>query len=130
MQLIWNIIGYLMFSGVLVIFFQTFFIGIMHILMPKKIVNSYFTEPYFNTFELALFTGWPYAFFRTLMFVRLIVQPSSGKKRKLPDISKEVPRWYRSLSLLLIGIIIINSSMLIVVFSSAGILALVDSLNA
>ncbi len=30
MQLIWNIIGYLMFSGVLVIFFQTFFIGIMH----------------------------------------------------------------------------------------------------
>ena len=91
MQLIWNIIGYLMFSGVLVIFFQTFFIGIMHLLMPKDIVNSYFKEPYFNTFELTLFTGWPYAFFRTLMFVRLIVQPSSGKKRKLPNISGEVP---------------------------------------
>lgn len=128
MQLIWNIIGYLMFSGVLVIFFQTFFIDIMHLLMPKDIVNSYFKEPYFNTFELALFTGWPYAFFRTLMFVRLIVQPNSGEKRKLPDVSQEVPRWYRLLSFILIWVIMINSTMLTLVFFIAGFLALADPL--
>lgn len=62
MQLIWNILGYLLFSGLLVIIFQTVFIGIMHVLIPKNVVNRYFKAPYFNTFELALFTGWPYAF--------------------------------------------------------------------
>ncbi|NMR77815.1 hypothetical protein [Vibrio sp. 2-1(7)] len=126
MQLIWNIIGYLMFSGVLVIFFQTFFIGIMHLLMPKDIVNSYFKEPYFNTFELALFTGWPYAFFRTLMFVRLIVQPSSGEKRKLPNISREVPKWYRYLSILLLGIIIVNSVVVALTLSIGAVLLAIE----
>ncbi|HHF3219938.1 TPA: hypothetical protein ACPJ2X_000945 [Vibrio diabolicus] len=126
MQLIWNIIGYLMFSGVLIIFFQTFFIGIMHLLMPKKIVGNYFKKPYFNEFELSLFTGWPYAFFRTLMFVRLIVQPSSGKKRKLPNISGEVPKWYRYLSILLLVIIIVNSVVVALTLSIGAVLLAIE----
>lgn len=62
------------------------------------------------------------------MFVRLIVQPNSGEKRKLPDVSQEVPRWYRLLSFILIWVIMINSTMLTLVFFIAGFLALADHL--
>jgi len=128
MQQVITFLFYTLMTGVVIIFLQTIFIGVMHFLMPKKIVGNYFKKPYFNEFELSLFTGWPYAFFRTLMFVRLIVQPSSGKKRKLPDVSQEVPRWYRLLSFILIWVIMINSTMLTLVFFIAGFLALADHL--
>ncbi|WP_318146002.1 hypothetical protein [Vibrio sp. 1731] len=73
-----------------------------------------------------IFGGWPYAFFRTLMFVRLIVQPSSGKKRKLPNISREVPEWYRYLSILLLGIIIVNSVIVALTLSIGAILLAIE----
>ncbi|MCG9594947.1 hypothetical protein L1D58_25530, partial [Vibrio diabolicus] len=71
MQQVITFLFYTLMTGVVIIFLQTIFIGVMHFLMPKKIVGNYFKKPYFNEFELSLFTGWPYAFFRTLMFVRL-----------------------------------------------------------
>ncbi|MDW1745768.1 hypothetical protein D3H41_21520 [Vibrio neocaledonicus] len=113
-------------TGVIIIFLQTIFIGVMHFLMPKEIVGNYFKKPYFNEFELSLFTGWPYAFFRTLMFVRLIVQPSSGEKRKLPNISREVPKWYRYLSILLLGIIIVNSVVVALTLSIGAVLLAIE----
>ncbi|HHF3255082.1 TPA: hypothetical protein ACPJ2K_002300 [Vibrio alginolyticus] len=117
---------YTLMMGVFVIFLQTIFIGVMHFLMPKEIVGNYFKKPYFNEFELSLFTGWPYAFFRTLMFVRLIVQPSSGEKRKLPNISREVPEWYRYLSILLLGIIIVNSVVVALTLSIGAVLLAIE----
>ncbi|MFH4487487.1 hypothetical protein WMQ43_00365 [Vibrio diabolicus] len=117
---------YTLMTGVVIIFLQTIFIGVMHFLMPKKIVGNYFKKPYFNEFELSLFTGWPYAFFRTLMFVRLIVQPSSGKKRKLPNISVEVPKWYRYLSILLLVIIIVNSVVVALTLSIGAVLLAIE----
>ncbi|MEZ8939502.1 hypothetical protein AB6E05_09315 [Vibrio alginolyticus] len=125
MQQVITFLFYTLMTGVIIIFLQTIFIGVMHFLMPKEIVGNYFKKPYFNEFELSLFTGWPYAFFRTLMFVRLIVQPSSGEKRKLPNISREVPKWYRYLSILLLGIIIVNSVVVALTLSiGAALLAI------
>ncbi|EMB9233242.1 hypothetical protein U9608_000731 [Vibrio alginolyticus] len=126
MQQVITFLFYTLMMGVFVIFLQTIFIGVMHFLMPKEIVGSYFKKPYFNEFELSLFTGWPYAFFRTLMFVRLIVQPSSGEKRKLPNISREVPKWYRYLSILLLGIIIVNSVVVALTLSIGAVLLAIE----
>ena len=126
MQQVITFLFYTLMTGVVIIFLQTIFIGVMHFLMPKKIVGNYFKKPYFNEFELSLFTGWPYAFFRTLMFVRLIVQPSSGEKRKLPNISREVPKWYRYLSILLLGIIIVNSVVVALTLSIGAVLLAIE----
>ncbi|EJL6784010.1 MULTISPECIES: hypothetical protein [Vibrio] len=126
MQQVITFLFYTLMMGVFVIFLQTIFIGVMHFLMPKEIVGNYFKKPYFNEFELSLFTGWPYAFFRTLMFVRLIVQPSSGEKRKLPNISREVPEWYRYLSILLLGIIIVNSVVVALTLSIGAVLLAIE----
>ncbi|EGQ9176984.1 TPA: hypothetical protein RG682_001433 [Vibrio alginolyticus] len=126
MQQVITFLFYTLMTGVIIIFLQTIFIGVMHFLMPKEIVRNYFKKPYFNEFELSLFTGWPYAFFRTLMFVRLIVQPSSGEKRKLPNISREVPKWYRYLSILLLGIIIVNSVVVALTLSIGAVLLAIE----
>ncbi|MCF7507898.1 hypothetical protein [Vibrio sp. D54] len=126
MQQVITFLFYTLMTGVIIIFLQTIFIGVMHFLMPKEIVGNYFKKPYFNEFELSLFTGWPYAFFRTLMFVRLIVQPSSGEKRKLPNISREVPEWYRYLSILLLGIIIVNSVVVALTLSIGAVLLAIE----
>ncbi|EGQ7646649.1 TPA: hypothetical protein ACPJ0G_003699 [Vibrio alginolyticus] len=126
MQQVITFLFYTLMTGVIIIFLQTIFIGFMHFLMPKEIVGNYFKKPYFNEFELSLFTGWPYAFFRTLMFVRLIVQPSSGEKRKLPNISREVPKWYRYLSILLLGIIIVNSVVVALTLSIGAVLLAIE----
>ncbi|EMB9223552.1 hypothetical protein U9607_001107 [Vibrio alginolyticus] len=126
MQQVITFLFYTLMTGVIIIFLQTIFIGVMHFLMPKEIVGNYFKKPYFNEFELSLFTGWPYAFFRTLMFVRLIVQPSSGEKRKLPNISREVPKWYRYLSILLLGIIIVNSVVVAMTLSIGAVLLAIE----
>ncbi|ARP01536.1 hypothetical protein K08M3_47240 [Vibrio alginolyticus] len=126
MQQVITFLFYTLMTGVIIIFLQTIFIGVMHFLMPKEIVGNYFKKPYFNEFELSLFTGWPYAFFRALMFVRLIVQPSSGEKRKLPNISREVPKWYRYLSILLLGIIIVNSVVVALTLSIGAVLLAIE----
>ncbi|GAK15541.1 LOW QUALITY PROTEIN: hypothetical protein JCM19053_843 [Vibrio sp. JCM 19053] len=126
MQQVITFLFYTLMTGVIIIFLQTIFIGVMHFLMPKEIVGNYFKKTIFNEFELSLFTGWPYAFFRTLMFVRLIVQPSSGEKRKLPNISREVPKWYRYLSILLLGIIIVNSVVVALTLSIGAVLLAIE----
>ncbi|HHX8274551.1 TPA: hypothetical protein ACVOYM_002902 [Vibrio diabolicus] len=113
--------------NVLSIFLQTFIIGIMHLTMPKAITIKYFKEPYFNEFELSLFTGWPYAFFRTLMFARLIFQPNSGKKRGLPDISNEVPSWYFWLAKGLIWMILINTFVMAAMLLTVASMYIIDT---
>jgi len=56
------------------------FIFIMHILMPKKVLKVYFKEPYFGPGEIAMFTGFPFGYMRTTMFMRILAFPASGKK--------------------------------------------------
>jgi len=56
------------------------FIVVMHVLMPKNVLKTYFKEPYFRPGEIAMFTGFPFGYMRTAMFNRVLGFPSSGKK--------------------------------------------------
>jgi len=74
------------------------FILIMHILMPKKVLKAYFKEPYFNVGEIAMFTGFPFGYMRTAMFMRGLAFPASGKKRGVENAYKLAPVWYCKVS--------------------------------
>jgi len=74
------------------------FIFIMHILMPKKVLKTYFKEPYFGPGEIAMFTGFPFGYMRTTMFMRILGFPASGKKRGVENAYKLAPVWYCKLS--------------------------------
>jgi len=60
----------------------TIFILIMHYLMPNVVLEKYFKPPYFNKSECIFFTGVPFAPLRTIMFMRVIAYPGSGKKKR------------------------------------------------
>ncbi len=69
-------------------------IFIMHILMPKIVLKTYFKEPYFSSGEITIFTGFPFAYMRTTMFMRALAFPASGKKRGVENAYKIAPTWY------------------------------------
>jgi len=96
-----------LFEQVLVITFVTTFLAgmlslvfvlIMQVLMPKKVLKAYFKEPYFNAGEITMFTGFPFAYMRTMMFMRGLGFPASGKKRGLENAYKLAPVWYCKVS--------------------------------
>jgi len=71
-----------------VIFFALFFgllvslllIFIMHMLMPRKVLKACFKEPHFSTTEIAMFSGFPFGYIRTSMFMMILGFPAKGKK--------------------------------------------------
>lgn len=71
---------------------------ILHFLVPETLLEKYFRPPHFGEFERHLFTGIPYAPMRTIMFMWVIVYPRVGRKRKLTEMYKDAPRWFRSAS--------------------------------
>jgi len=92
-----------LFEQILVITFIATFLGcildlvfvlIMHFLMPQKVLEIYFKEPHFNAGEIALFTGFPFAYMRTSLFMRALGFPASGKKRGLENAYQLAPVWY------------------------------------
>ncbi len=70
------------------------FVFIMHILMPKKVLETYFKEPHFSITEITMFTGIPFGYMRTAMFMRALAFPSSGKRRGVENAYKLAPVWY------------------------------------
>jgi len=74
------------------------FILIMHILMPRKVLKAYFKEPYFNSGEIAMFTGFPFGYIRTSMFMGILAFPAKGKKRGVENAYKLAPVWYCKVS--------------------------------
>ena len=85
---------------------------IMHFLMPKQVVKTYFKKPYFNPFELSFFSGFPFAFYRSAMFMRVLGVPSSGKKRGLTEAYKLAPVWYCKVSKYFIYFFLFNVAVL------------------
>ena len=81
---------------------------IMHFLMPKQVVKTYFKKPYFNPFELSFFSGFPFAFYRSAMFMRVLGVPSSGKKRGLTEAYKLAPVWYCKVSKYFVYVFVSN----------------------
>lgn len=68
---------------------------IMHVLVPQALLRTYFKEPYFSPTEIEFFTGFPFGYMRTVMFMRLAGFPKSGKKRGLTEAYKLTPRWFQ-----------------------------------
>jgi hypothetical protein len=95
------------------------FLLIFHFFMPQAVLVKYFKPPYFREMECMLFTGIPYAPIRTVMFMRVIAFPSSGKVRGITDAHLLVPNWYRTVSKVMIVIAFAN--MLVVLLCMLGI---------
>ena len=84
-------VGLYLFSGLFLVFLFTF---VMHILMPRKVLETYFKEPHFSPTEIVVFTGFPLGYMRTVMFMRILGFPASGKRRKVEDAYKLAPSWF------------------------------------
>ncbi|MFL0797799.1 MAG: hypothetical protein K6L73_09975 [Cellvibrionaceae bacterium] len=67
--------------------------AIMHVLIPKPLLEAYFKEPYFKHGEKISFTGFPFGYIRTVMFMGLMGFPKSGRKRGLMEAYKLAPVW-------------------------------------
>lgn len=75
---------------------------VMHVLMPQAVLDRYWKEPHFRSFELMLFSGWSFfAPMRTIMFMWTFMFPRLGQKRGIVEPHRLVPRWYRIASIVL-----------------------------
>ncbi len=74
------------------------FIVIMHLFIPKPVLDKYFKPPYFKAGECAFLTGILLGPIRTVMFMRVLGFPGSGKKRGMTEAYKLAPHWYVILS--------------------------------
>ncbi len=91
------------------------FIFIMHILMPRKVLETYFKEPHFNAGEIAMFTGFPFGYIRTSMFMRVLGFPASGKRRGIENAYQLAPVWYCKVSKYFTAFFVLNMSLLVVI---------------
>lgn len=85
-------LGLVTFVALLLVFFL---ILIAHILMPRNLLATYFKAPYFREGEIVMFTGFPFGYIRTIMFMQLLAYPSSGTKRGLTQAFELAPLWFR-----------------------------------
>lgn len=77
---------------------------ILHFFVPQALLDRYFKTPYFSDGEIQFFTGGLAAYIRTVMFMRLVVMPVSGKKRSLMNVHRDAPRWFVSVSRILLAV--------------------------
>ena len=110
-------LGEFVFISMMWVSASVFMVGIciliMHFLMPKAVLDTYFKPPYFNQGECLLFTGIPYAPMRTIMLMRVIASPASGKKRGITKADQLVPEWYIIASKVIVRAIYVTSALLI-----------------
>ncbi len=52
----------LMMYSVLCLWLNFILVFIIHFVMPKRVLETYFKEPYFKSFEIKVFSGFPYAY--------------------------------------------------------------------
>ena len=88
-------------------------IFVMHLLVPKQLLQTYFKEPYFSPAEIEFFTGFPFGYIRTVMFMRLAGFPKSGKKRGLTEAYELAPQWFKTASRIILTLFLISSLPLI-----------------
>lgn len=100
---------------VLVLVFLLIFL--IQFLMPKQLLHAYFKPPYFKREEVIIFTGFPFGYIRTVMFMRLVSSPASGVRRGIIDAHTLVPVWFRWLSkLTLLAFVIIFAAFMSIMF--------------
>lgn len=71
---------------------------LLHFFVPKSMIERYFKEPYFSRHEIAVYSAFPFNYFRDIMFMRLAGWPNSGKRRGLTEVYKMAPSWFRIVS--------------------------------
>ena len=98
MTLFDDILAIIFLTAILAGMLSLVFVFIMHILMPKNVLKTYFKEPYFSATEITMFTGIPFGYMRTTMFMRALAFPSSGKRRGVENAYKLAPAWYCKVS--------------------------------
>src|SRR5690606_12818689 len=74
---------------------------VMHFLMPRRVLDRYWKEPYMRKAELAFFTDTIYAPMRTVMLMWVIAFPRFGRKRGITEANYLVPKSYRIASTIL-----------------------------
>lgn len=68
---------------------------LLHALTPRVVLQKYWKEPFFNAFELALFSRSMFAPWRTVMLMWIIAFPRFGRARGIARVDALVPIWYR-----------------------------------
>jgi len=95
-------------------------IFIIHFLIPKNILKTYFIEPYFKSSEIMSFSGFPFAYIRTLMFMRILGFPESGRKRGLEKVYETAPIWLCNLSKYVVIYFLASFSLFILLIAISG----------
>jgi len=103
------------------LFLNFVIIFIVHFLMPKDILEIYFKKPYFKSSEIIAFTGFPFGYVRTLMFMRILGFPISGKKRGLEKAFEISPVWLCNLSKYVIFSFLVSFSLWLLLMAIAGV---------
>ena len=67
---------------------------VMHFLMPKQVLDKYWTSTYFQNWEIAMFSYFPGVLMRTVMLTCVMTIPKLGAKRNMTEINLDVPGWY------------------------------------
>ncbi len=122
MDLMLDILVMIFFVMLLGLMLDLVLVFVMHILMPRNVLKTYFKEPYFSATEIAMFTGFPFGYMRTAMFMRALGFPASGEKRGVENAHKLAPVWYCKLSKYSIIFFIPAFSLLIISAALGGLL--------
>ncbi|SBS35564.1 hypothetical protein MSP8887_02414 [Marinomonas spartinae] len=84
--------------------------SLLTFLTPKKLLDTYFKEPYFTQGEIIFMSRFPLSLLRTGMFAGVLLLPSLDKKRNIRDCYQVMPTWYRlGLKLFMISNLLISS---------------------
>jgi len=105
-------LGLLLFALLLLIYFLVL---IMHFAIPGKLLKIYFKQPYFKPEEIAIFSGFPLGFIRTIIFMRVLSFPKSGTKRGLTKAYKIVPSWLCVTSRIILTTFIVTFGLLVTI---------------
>ncbi|SDU32491.1 hypothetical protein [Halopseudomonas salegens] len=101
--ILWSYLWTALFVAAMLCFVVIF---VIHFFVPKVLIATYFKEPYFSPKEIEFFTGFPFGYIRTVMFMRVVGWPSSGKKRGLTQAYKLSPSWFRRTSIIFVLIFV------------------------
>lgn len=85
---------------------------VIHVLMPRQILDRYWQPPHFLPGEIALLTRSFYAPLRTVMFTWVIAFPRFGRKRQLEDAHLLAPTWFRMACIAVcVGSVVVGASL-------------------
>lgn len=75
--------------------------------VPKQIVKKYFREPYFNEGDDEMFEHFPFRYYLTIWIAQYTASNWFARRRKLYDLRKDSPTYWRILAWVYFWIILI-----------------------